>query len=183
MALLRQLNPPPRLVAHLALVHDVAWRLLDAFVQRWPTLAIDADSVCFGAATHDLGKLLHPHELTGPGQQHAADGPDFLIAAGVEPQHARFSRTHRTWRSARVALEDLIVALADTCWKGSRNPVLEQQVIESIQHLLGKESWETMLVVDQLVEDLAAGADGRLGWQASFSPLGCEGIDVKPNDN
>ena len=167
----RHRNPPPRLVAHLALVHDVAWRILDALVQRWPTLVIDADSVRFGAATHDLGKLIHPHELTGPGQQHAADGPALLIVAGVDPQHARFSATHRTWRTQPVAIEDLIVALADTCWKGSRDAVLEQQVIAYIQVVQPEEPWETMLFVDQLVEDLAVGADARLAWQAQFSPL------------
>jgi len=172
VALLRQLNPPPRLVAHLALVHDVAWCLLDALAQRWPMLVIDAASMRFGAATHDLGKVLHPQELTGPGQRHAADGPAFLIAAGVDPQHARFSRTHQSWRTEPVPLEDLIVALADTCWKGVRNPVLEQQVIAHIQSVKPEEPWETLLVIDQLVEDIAAGADERLAWQASFSPLG-----------
>ncbi len=170
VALLDRLRAPPRLVAHGAVVHDVAQRLVDALEVRWPTLMIDRDSVAFGAATHDMGKVHHPEELTGPGHQHETAGQSLLIAAGMSLHRARFCVTHGAWRTHPVMLEDLVVALADTCWKGTRNPVLEQQVIAHIQAMNPEEPWETMLFVDQLVEDVAAGADERLAWQAQFSP-------------
>jgi hypothetical protein len=73
VALLQRLHAPPRLVAHGAVVHDVALRLVDALATRWPTVAIDRDSVAFGAAIHDIGKVQYPEELTGPGHHHEQD--------------------------------------------------------------------------------------------------------------
>jgi hypothetical protein len=169
VALLHRLNAPPRLIAHSALVHDVARRLVDALMTRWPMVGIDKDSIVFGAATHDIGKVYHSEELTGPGHQHEPTGRSLMIAAGISPQLARFCVTHGTWYTDKVAMEDILVALADTCWKGSRNPVLEEHVIERIKAVYPEEPWETMLFVDQLVENVAARADERLTWQAQFS--------------
>lgn len=39
---------PPRLVAHLRLVHDVAVVLLDGVLGRWPGLPVDREAVLFG---------------------------------------------------------------------------------------------------------------------------------------
>jgi len=65
--LLVRLAAPPRLAAHLRAVHDVAADLLDWVARHHPDLPVDRDAVLFGAATHDIGKTLHPEELTGPG--------------------------------------------------------------------------------------------------------------------
>ena len=76
--MLKLLNAPPRLVAHLALVHDVAADLLQSLSAQWQDFPIDKEAVLFGAATHDIGKVLHPSELSGPGSNHEQDGPEFL---------------------------------------------------------------------------------------------------------
>ncbi|MBA3530836.1 MAG: hypothetical protein H0T73_02790, partial [Ardenticatenales bacterium] len=39
--LLRLLDAPPRLIAHLLLVHDVALRLAQEFQRLWPALDLD----------------------------------------------------------------------------------------------------------------------------------------------
>ncbi len=92
--LLTTLNAPPRLLAHLAIVHDAAVEILEAFQARWPDLKIDRESVLFGAATHDVGKVLHPNELTGPGNKHEQDGPGLLQQHKVSLERSRFARTH-----------------------------------------------------------------------------------------
>jgi len=99
-----------------------------------------------GAALHDIGKILHPEELVGPGRQHEIDGPRFLEENGIEPHIARFARTHGSWTREMVGLDDLVVALADNLWKGRRNDQLEALVIEVIARQMGQEKW---LVFDQ----------------------------------
>jgi len=49
------------------LVHDVAAQLTAALQQRHPKLIFDRSAVLYGAATHDIGKVVHPTELTGQG--------------------------------------------------------------------------------------------------------------------
>jgi hypothetical protein len=88
------------LVAHLILVHDVAAQLIDVIQGQWTSLAIDSPAVLLGAALHDIGKVLHADELTGPGQQHEQDGPRLLVDWGIAPQLARFAQNHGSWRPA-----------------------------------------------------------------------------------
>ncbi|GIG10917.1 HD domain-containing protein [Catellatospora coxensis] len=84
-ALLTELDAPPRLGAHLRAVHDVAAHLLDALAEAYPGLAVSAEEVLFGAATHDIGKVVFPSELSGPGSAHEPAGYELLVAHGVEP--------------------------------------------------------------------------------------------------
>jgi hypothetical protein len=132
---------------------------------RFPQLVCDFDSVLFGAATHDLGKVLHLDELTGPGKRHEADGPRLLEQYGVAPKLARFARTHGAWSRERLLLEDLLVALADTAWKGQRLEDLETQVIDRIAAESGVEPWEVFLRLDGLLQEVASRSDARLAWQ------------------
>lgn len=163
--LLTTLKAPPRLMAHLALVHDAAFEILDSLQRRWPDLQIDADSVLFGAATHDAGKCLHPNELTGPGNRHEQDGPGLLEQYGVSQSRSRFAQTHGTWSHPDLAVEDLLVALADNCWKGSRNEDLESKVAERIAGSLGIEIWEAFMGLDEIVAQVASRGEERLAWQ------------------
>ncbi|MEZ0114050.1 hypothetical protein ABH920_008084 [Catenulispora sp. EB89] len=71
----------PKTVAHLRAVHDVAARLVAWAAERG--LPVDAEAVLFGAATHDIGKALHPAELSGPGSEHEAAGRDLLLLTTV----------------------------------------------------------------------------------------------------
>lgn len=164
--LLVTLNAPPRLVAHLALVHDAAAEILDAFQARWPDLTIDRDDVLFGSAIHDAGKCLHPNELTGPGNKHEQDGPGLLQQHGVSLERSRFARTHGTWSNeSDLAVEDFLVALADHCWKGCRDEALETMVAGRIAESLGTETWEAFMGLDEIVAEVASHCEERLAWQ------------------
>jgi len=150
--LLETLNAPPRLIAHLALVHEAAFEILDALQARCLVLKIDRDAVLFGAATHDAGKCLHINEVSGPGNLHEQYGPALLQQHGVPPERSRFARTHGAWNTEpNLAIEDYLVALADHCWKGSRNEGLEPKAAERLAGSLGIEAWEAFMVIDEIV--------------------------------
>jgi hypothetical protein len=68
-------------------------------------------------------------------------------------------------------MEDLIVALADNCWKGKRVDELESLVVSQIALATGKEPWEVFSALDEIIGKLASKADARLAWQAQFSVI------------
>ena len=70
---------------------------------------------------------------------------------------------------ATLGLEDLLVVLADTCWKGKRDRVVEEAVAAGIAAATGQPTWKVFMKLDGIVEALAADADARLDWQALFS--------------
>ncbi len=158
--LLTNLNAPSRLVAHLTLVHDVAFEILEAFQKHWPNLVIDREAVLFGPSTHDIGKVLHPHELCGPGNRHEEDGPALLEKCGFSPDRSRFARTHGSWdHEPNLDLEDFVVALSDHAWKGSRNDKLESKVASIIATTLGLETWKVFLTLDNILVEIASRAE------------------------
>jgi HD domain len=161
--LCQQLDVPPRLLAHLQLVHDVAAELVAGIRRIFPDATFDHEAVLFGAATHDLGKVLHPNELTGPGHKHEDDGPGLLRANGISERLARFAMTHARWSDD---LEDMIVALADSVWKGKRSAGLENALVKSIAAGTGLPDWEVLLQLDKIIEQIAADSIERLAWQA-----------------
>ncbi|WP_370947278.1 HD domain-containing protein [Amycolatopsis sp. cg5] len=163
-ALLETLPAPPRLVAHLRLVHDVACDLAEWL---FPVLPFDREAALFGAATHDIGKILHPAELSGPGSEHERAGYELLLEQGVDEDYARFARTHASWHSPEIRLEDLVVSLADKIWKAKRVPDLEQLVVDRIAAVGGREKWQVFMELDDLLDRLAATADRRLAYQAA----------------
>jgi len=169
VALLIEADATARLVAHLRLVHDVALRLLDGLSRAWPDLRVDSEAVLFGAATHDIGKAVQPNELYEPGAMHEVIGRRMLIDSGVEERLARFAETHAKWKTSDdCTLEDLLVALADTCWKGKRSERLDGLVCEKILGQIGGERWEVFATLDALIDDLAMGGDQRLAWQSRY---------------
>ncbi|MGW4704862.1 HD domain-containing protein [Streptomyces sp. NPDC004285] len=169
--LLRTLGAAPRLAAHLRAVHDVARQLVAWAVDHHPGLVIDREAVLFGAATHDIGKAVHPAELSGPGSRHEEAGSALLSAHGFPPELARFAATHATWTAPGVTLEDLLVSTADKVWKNKRVPELEDLVVARLTEASGRPRWEEFLALDELLERLGAAADARLAFQASF-PVG-----------
>src|SRR5438128_21686 len=86
--LLVLLAAPPRLVAHLALVHHVAGQLTERVSQDWPLLDYDREAVLLGAATHDIGKIVYRDELIHPGKHHEEVGEEILLEQGFAPRHA-----------------------------------------------------------------------------------------------
>ncbi|MEV6950478.1 HD domain-containing protein [Streptomyces sp. NPDC051183] len=165
--LLRVLADPPRLAAHLRLVHDVAYELADWLTGYCPGLAFDREAVLFGAATHDVGKAVHPAELTGPGSAHEPAGRDLLLDHGFGPERSRFAATHAAWAEPDVSLEELLASTADKVWKGKRVPELEDLLIGRLVGVAGGERWEVYLRLDELLGRLAEGADARLAFQAA----------------
>jgi hypothetical protein len=165
--LLEAVNAPPRLVAHLRAVHDVACQLADWVEHHYPTLAFDRTAVEFGAATHDIGKVKHPDELSAPGSMHERTGYALLLNHGVEENLARFARTHADWTADDIGVDDLLVSIADKVWKAKRVADLEQLLTEHLATAGGQELWEVFLALDDVLDRIAADADARLAYQAS----------------
>ncbi|MCC9704309.1 HD domain-containing protein [Streptomyces sp. MNU76] len=168
VTLLRSLGAPPRLTAHLRLVHDVAHELTAWLEQRHPRLPFDRAAALFGAATHDIGKITHPGELSGPGSAHEEAGRRLLLEHGVEPESARFAATHAAWAGPGVGVEDLLVSLADKVWKNKRVRELEDLFVGRLAEVSGRPVREEFLALDDLLDPLGAGADRRLAFQASY---------------
>jgi len=155
LRLCRELDAPHRLVEHLRLVHCVAFHLLEAFEVRFPNLVIDKEAVLLGAATHDLGKVVHPEELSGPGDRHEDVGASLLEEHGVSVELARFARTHGRWNREPVEFEDLLVALSDNVAVGKRNNGLEQLTVDLLVESTGLEPWEAFSILDEILQSLS----------------------------
>ena len=166
---LREVEAPPRLVAHLRAVHDVAARLVAWVAGRG--LVVDADAILFGAATHDIGKALHPAELSGPGSEHESAGGALLVAHGIAPELAKYATNHATW-TAGTELDELLVSLADKVWKGKRVTELEDLVVARLAGASGREAWDEFSELDTLLTAIADGADERLAYQMGFPLAG-----------
>ncbi|MEV5826687.1 HD domain-containing protein [Spirillospora sp. NPDC052242] len=163
--LLRSLDCPPRLAAHLRLVHDVAARLADWVERRHPDVRFDRRAVLFGAATHDVGKALHVAELSGPGSSHEAAGRDLLLRHGFDDALARFAATHASWTDPGTTIEDLLVSLADKVWKGKRVPDLEDLLVARLARASARPAWDEFAALDDLLTAITETADDRLTYQ------------------
>jgi len=167
--LCRRVGAPPRLLAHLILVHDVARMLAIRVQTAFPALNFDKDAVFFGAATHDLGKAIHREELSEPGKLHEFCGVELLKEHGVQENLAHFAYTHGNWNGSQPAqIEDLMVALSDNCWKGKRVPDLEALITDALVESTGEPQWKCYAALDDILQDLTANADARIEWQRSF---------------
>jgi putative nucleotidyltransferase with HDIG domain len=167
--ILQELRAPARLAAHLRLVHDVAVKLIDELQTTWPDLQLDREAVRFGAATHDIGKAIFTNELFEAGSRHELEGSKILTRYKVPEHLARFARTHSAWaKDPGLAVEDLLVALADNCWKGKRVDALEQLICREIVKRAEVEEWQAVINLSDIIERLATNADRRLAWQGQF---------------
>lgn len=165
LSLCRRCAASPILVRHLEVVHDTALDLLKGLEKQFPALTIERDAVLFGAATHDLGKVLHPSEISAPGNLHEREGPELLLSLGVPEKLARFARTHGRW-SPEHALEDLLVALADSVWKGRRASDLESVVAARIADQADQTQWQIYIRLDDVLGDIASHSVARLSYAA-----------------
>ncbi|MFJ6620303.1 HDIG domain-containing metalloprotein [Kitasatospora sp. NPDC091335] len=163
--LLRAVDAPPRLVAHLALVHQVAEEIADFCAREG--LVFDGGAVRYGAATHDIGKTVHPEELSAPGSRHEAAGHALLLSHGVPEHLARFARSHASWGEPGVTVEELLVSLADKAWKNKRVQDLEDHVVDRLAAAGGRERWEAFLALDGLLTRIGEDAPRRLAVQAA----------------
>jgi len=170
--LLHEVDAPPRLVAHLRAVHDVAGQLLEWIAARNLDLGINPQAVLFGAATHDIGKVLHPAELSAPGAQHEEAGRELLMTRGIDSVMARFAGTHAAWTAEEAGMEDLLVSLADKIWKNKRVPELEDLVVARLAVASGRSVWEEFLDLDSVLARIGDQADERLAFQMSYPTAG-----------
>ncbi|MBO3741684.1 phosphohydrolase [Actinoplanes sp. NEAU-H7] len=168
VTLLVEVGAPARLGAHLRVVYAVACELTAWLAAAHPALVFDRAAVVFGAATHDVGKVLHPRELSVPGSLHEPAGERLLVQRGVPPRLARFAGTHGSWHDSRAGVEDHLVSLADKIWKGKRVEDLERLLVERIADVSGIAVWEAFVSLDDRLQELAAGADDRLAFQNAF---------------
>ncbi|MFD8085896.1 HD domain-containing protein [Kitasatospora sp. NPDC059722] len=164
--LLDALDAPPRLRAHLALVHEVAVTIADHCAATG--LDLDREALLYGAATHDIGKTVHPEELSGPGSAHEPAGHALLRERGVPERLARFARSHASWGEPGVTVEELLVSLADKAWKNSRVRDLEDRVVERLATATGRAPWEVFLDLDDLLTRIGDDAPRRLAVQAAY---------------
>lgn len=151
----------------MRLVHDVAAQLVDWVEQRDVGVVVNAAAVCFGAATHDIGKVLYPAELSGPGARHEIAGRELLIGHGVAPDLARFAASHATW-TGETEVEDLLVSLADKVWKNKRVAELEDLVVGRLAAVSGLPVWDEFLKLDEVLGGIGDLADDRLSFQMAF---------------
>jgi len=166
--LLLAVDGPPRLAAHLRAVHDVAGQLLDWLRPAYPRLDVDQDAVLFGAAIHDIGKTIHPEELTGPGSRHEPAGRELLLGHGVPAELARFAASHARWDRPGVSVEELLVSLADKIWKGRREQGLETLVVGRLAVAGTEQPWEAFMRLDDVLGRIGAEADARLAFQTRY---------------
>ncbi|NMO22619.1 HD domain-containing protein [Pyxidicoccus fallax] len=161
LALLASLGASPWLVRHHELVLEAA-DLLTRRLAGELKVSFAREEVLLGAALHDAGKVLHPSEMSEPGHQHEPAGQELLLSRGVPPWLARICVTHAAWRRDDLKLEELLVALADTLWKGSRVPELESRVMQRIAELTGQQAWQVFDRLDAICEAVAADGPERL---------------------
>lgn len=160
----------PRLVAHLTLVYNTSLQLTQKIDEYWPTLVYDREAVHLGAATHDVGKIVYKNELNGPGNQHEEVGPGFLQQQGFPEKYIRFARTHARWnQESAILLEDVLVAFADTIWRGERNELLEKELVKQIAQRCHEASWSVYMKLDDIATEIAKDAPERLLWQGNYS--------------
>jgi hypothetical protein len=158
--LLKALGAPQRLVAHTGFVGEAA----EALLAKLHSLhaALDANFVRIGVVLHDAGKIDHPNELAVPGSAHEPAGEALLLSKGVDPKLARCCLSHARWASMTCSLEELVIALADTLWKGKRLPALETAMVKAVSERSKQDYWDLFIDLDTCFEDIAAGGANRL---------------------
>ena len=159
-AFLKQRSAHPALIRHSELVLEVADDFLKELKEVGATL--DADIVRVGSVLHDAGKILYWSELHGEGDAHEAAGQR-LLADHDWPERVNNCAIFTDRLAGGVCgIEELLVGLADTLWKGARNAELELAVIDRVAQQLGRERWDLFVSLDSAFERIAAGGHERL---------------------
>ncbi|HHO51274.1 MAG TPA: HD domain-containing protein [Deltaproteobacteria bacterium] len=162
LELLCDLGAPRHLVLHHELVLEAAGLLCSGLRGRFVDLDLDESLILAGAALHDAGKIRFPEELHEPGSRHEPAGRELLLDLGIPGSLAQICMDHARWRRPGIGLEALLVALADTLWKGRRSQELEGLIQRALHRRLGGDAWAIWLALDDLCEAIAAGGDRRL---------------------
>jgi hypothetical protein len=158
--LLEKLGTPEHIKNHVVLVGEVADLLIDAL--RDLGIELDNEFIRTGVVIHDVGKIVHINELTGPGSEHEPEGEKILIHNGVSEKLARVCMTHARWETMECSFEELIIALSDKLWKGQRVDSLELDVVDKAAKILKKERWDIFPELDLKFEEISSSGYERL---------------------
>ncbi|WP_226860178.1 HD domain-containing protein [Desulfoluna spongiiphila] len=160
LCLLKDMGASEHLLNHVRLVGEAAQMLLHQCEKL--NVPIDSEFVKMAVVIHDAGKIVHPHEMSAPGSNHEPAGEKMLLKKGISPTLARCCLSHARWQDMECSLEELILAVADTLWKGKRIDSLELRVIDHIAGSLKKDRWDVFPALDSLFEAIANDGDNRL---------------------
>jgi putative nucleotidyltransferase with HDIG domain len=158
--LLRNIGTTDKLIKHVELVGEAGEQIIKKLEEK--KIKIDKNYVRIGIILHDVGKILHPNELKEKGNKHEEAGEKLLLEKGVEPKYARCCRSHAQWNEMECSLEELLVALSDNLWKGSRKEALENLVINRLAVLLNCDYWDLFIEFDSFFEFVASFGLDRL---------------------
>ena len=158
--LLEKLGAPEHLKTHVTLVGEAADLLIDALKEL--RVELDYEFIRTGVAIHDIGKIKHTNEMTGPGSEHEPEGEKMLINNGVSPKLARVCMSHARWDKMDCSFEELVIALSDKLWKGKRVESLELEVVDRAANILQIERWDIFPELDLKFEEIASGGHERL---------------------
>jgi HD domain len=157
---LKELGASSKLITHVKLVAEASELLIAKL--RSLDVGFDISFVRLGVAFHDTGKILHPEELQVKGINHEAAGEQLLLANGIDAELARCCRSHGQWQNMECTLEELLVALADTLWKGKRSQDLENLVVKRLSKQYSRDYWELFMEMDACFEKIAEDGYSRL---------------------
>jgi hypothetical protein len=157
---LQELGASPPLIIHIKLVAEASELLIAKL--RSLDVGFDINFVRLGVAFHDAGKILHPEELQVKGINHEAAGEQLLIANCIDAKLARCCRSHGQWQTMECTLEELLVALADTLWKGKRSQDLENLVVKWLLKQCSRDYWDLFMEMDACFEQIAEDGYSRL---------------------
>ena len=157
---MKKLEAPERLFVHVKLVGGALEEII-GFLSRY-NLPIDYNFARLGVVLHDAGKIVHPLEFSESGSKHEAEGNRLLLENGVAPELAQCCISHAQYDGNECSIEELLVALSDSLWKGTRAEKLELKIVDKIAALMGKERWDIFLELDDCFESAASTGDIRL---------------------
>jgi hypothetical protein len=165
--LLKKLEAPACLLTHIKLVGEALEEII-CFLSKH-NLPIDYNFVRLGVVLHDAGKIFHPLEFTESGNKHEAEGNRLLLENGVAPELAQCCISHAQNDGIDCSIEELLVALSDSIWKGTRVEKLELRIVDKIAALMGKERWDIFTELDDGFESVASTGGARLERSKSIS--------------
>ena len=158
--LLKELGASDKLVKHVELVSEAGEQIISKLEQT--DIKLDKSYIRIGIILHDAGKTLYPSELKEKGNRHEEAGEKLLLEKGVEAKIARCCRSHAQWNEMECSLEELLIALSDNLWKGSRKTELENLVINRLSVLFNCDYWDLFIEFDSFFEFVASDGFARL---------------------
>ena len=157
---LKDIGANEKLLRHVKLVGEAGEEIIKKLVEK--KIKFDKNYVRVGIILHDAGKVLHLNELREKGNKHEEAGEKLLLEKGVEAKIARCCRSHAQWNEMECSLEELLVAVADNLWKGSRKETLESLVINRLASLMNSNYWDLFIEFDSFFEFIASSGFDRL---------------------